>query len=106
MVNAKFPVTDTMAVRGGLSFIIPAGGPVGGQLFGASMTGMRLHVGLLFGGSAPQPEGAKPAPPSLLDAPPEEGTTPEGSTTGEGSSTPEGSSAPEGSVEQDPKADR
>jgi hypothetical protein len=101
-VIAKFPVTDTIAIRGGLSFIIPAGGPVGGQFFGASMTGLRLQAGVLFGGSPPPPENARPAPPSLLDAPPEEG----GPSAPDEAPAPEGSSVPGGSVEQDPKAHR
>jgi hypothetical protein len=101
-VIAKIPVTDTIAIRGGLSFIIPAGGPVGGQ-FDASINGLRLQAGVLFGGSPPPPANSKPAPPSLLDAPPEEGGP---SEPGEAPSPPEGASAPGGSVEQDPKAHR
>jgi hypothetical protein len=102
-VIGKFPVSDSVAIRGGMSFIIPTGGPAGGQYFGASMTGLRLQVGVLFGGSAPAPANSKPAPESLLDRPPEEG----GPSAPDDASTPEGgSSAPDGSVEQEPKADR
>lgn len=107
-VTGKFPVTDTIAIRGGLSFILPVSGPVGGHYFSSSINGLRLQAGVLFGGSAPPPPNAKPAPPSLLDAPPEEGgpSAPDEPSAPEGSSPPEGTSAPDGSVEQEPKADR
>lgn len=105
-VTGKFAITDGISIRAGLSYIIPLGGPVGGQFFGASMSGLRLMVGGLFGSSGVQPD-AKPAPPSLLDAPPGDGSE-AAPTEGEGAAPAEGegTSAPDGPVEEDPKPNR
>ncbi len=47
-VLGTFPVTPSMSIRAGLSYLIAAGGPLGGQYFGSSMGGLRIQAGLLF----------------------------------------------------------
>lgn len=47
-VLGTFPITPSISIRAGLSYLICAGGPLGGQYFGSSMGGLRLQAGLLF----------------------------------------------------------
>lgn len=47
-VLGTFPVTPSLSIRAGLSYLIAAGGPLGGQYNGASMGGLRVQAGLLF----------------------------------------------------------
>jgi hypothetical protein len=47
-VIGKFPITPAIAIKAGLSYILPIAGPVGGRDNSASMGGLRMQVGVLF----------------------------------------------------------